>query len=480
MKAKITVHPRFTIGEIDPKLYGSFVEHLGRCVYGGIYEPTHPTADEEGFRGDVLELVKKLGVPIVRYPGGNFVSNYHWEDGIGPKDKRPVRPDLAWRSIETNQVGIDEFQSWAKKADTEVMMAVNLGNRGVEDALNCLEYCNLDTDTTYAALRRQNGFEKPFDIKYWCLGNEMDGPWQTGYKSAEDYGRLAHEVGKQMKLMDPSVKLIACGSSNSRMATFIDWERAVLTAAYNEIDYISLHSYYAKVTNSGNYLASCLDMDRFIKAVGAVCDSVKAKKKSKKDILLSFDEWNVWYSHPSDTKHEWAEAPALLENVYNFEDALEVGMLLMTLQNNCDRVKMACMAQLVNVIAPIMTENGGKAWAQTIFYPYYYASLYGRGTTLRTVIDCPTYETDLFGQVPYLEASVIDGEQGRVVFAVNRSLDEEMELELDGTVFEHIELYHDELTAVNDKDNSRVTPTVREVGEKVILKPHSWNMIRLK
>jgi alpha-N-arabinofuranosidase len=212
--------------------------------------------------------------------------------------------------------------------------------------------------------------------------------------------------------------------------------------------------------------------------VGAVCDTVKVKKKSKKDILLSFDEWNVWYNHPEDTKHEWAEAPALLENVYTFEDALEVGMLLMTLQNNCDRVKMACIAQLVNVIAPIMTQTGGKAWAQTIFYPFFYASKYGRGTTLQTRIDCPTYPTAEFGEVPYLETSVIQTEDGLVVFAVNRSLDEELELEIEGKPIEHIELHHDDLKAVNDADNARVTPVSREIGEKIILKPHSWNMIR--
>lgn len=481
MKARIYTHPQFTIGQIDPKLYGSFIEHLGRAVYGGIYEPTHPTADEDGFRQDVLELVKQLDTPICRYPGGNFVSNYHWEDGIGPKETRPRRLDLAWRSIESNQVGIDEFQAWAKKADTEVMMAVNLGNRGVEDALNCLEYCNLDTDTKYAALRRKHGFDQPFGIRYWCLGNEMDGPWQTGYKSAEDYGRLAHETGKQMKLMDPDIKLIACGSSGPGMPTFIDWERTVLERAYNEIDDLSLHSYYKNADgNPLTYFATCRRMDAFIKTVGAVCDTIKAKKKSKKDILLSFDEWNVWYSHPEDTQHEWAQAPALLENVYTFEDALEVGMLLMTLQNNCDRVKMACIAQLVNVIAPIMTQTGGKAWAQTIFYPFFYASKYGRGTALQTRIDCPTYSTAEFGEVPFLETSVIQTENGLVVFAVNRSLDEELELEIEGKPIEHIELYHDDLKAVNDADNARVTPAAREIGKKIILKPHSWNMIRFE
>ena len=490
MKAKITANKNFKIGEIDQRIYGSFIEHIGRAVYNGIYEPSHPTADEMGFRGDVLELVKKLNVPIVRYPGGNFVSGYNWEDGTGDKEKRPKKQDLAWFSIETNQVGIDEFQEWAKRANTEVMMAVNLGTRGVEDAKNCIEYCNAETDTYYANLRRKNGFEKPFGIKVWCLGNEMDGRWQICAKTPEEYARLATETAKVMKWVDPSIELVACGSSGYFQKTFGEWEMTVLDHAYDYVDYISLHSYYNNhENNTPNFLARAEVMDSFIKGTAAICDAIKAKKHSSKTVNLSFDEWNVWNSIGSNhVKEKWVSAPAILEDKYNFEDALLVGCLLMTLQNNCDRVKMACLAQLVNVIAPIMTENGGSSWIQTIFYPFMYGSLYGRGSTLRTIVESDTYRSSANWVIPYLYTSVIDNAEARelTVFAANRSLEEDMELDLclenfgDFKIIEQIELYSDDLKAFNDKDNARVAPTSVALGDTVTLKKHSWNMIRIK
>ena len=380
MKAQIIINKNFAIGEIDKRIYGSFLEHVGRAVYHGIYEPSHATADDMGFRRDVLELIREIDVPIVRYPGGNFVSGYHWEDGIGDKSKRPQKQDIAWFTVETNEMGLDEFQEWAKRANTEVMMAVNLGTRGAEDAKNCIEYCNAETDTYYANLRRANGFEKPFGIKVWCLGNEMDGRWQIGTKTAEEYARLATETAKIMKWVDPGIELVASGSSNCGMPTFVDWERTVLEHAYDYVDYISLHNYYGNRANDfPNFMAKAEEMDRYIKSAAAICDAVKAKKRSKKTVNISFDEWNVWYRTMGQAVEKWQKAPHFLEEVYNFEDALLVGCMLMTLQNNCDRVKMACLAQLVNVIAPIMTENDGAVWVQTIFYPYLYASRYGRG-----------------------------------------------------------------------------------------------------
>ena len=492
MKAKITANKKFIIGNIDNRIYGSFIEHLGRAVYGGIYEPSHPTADDQGFRKDVINLVKKLNVPIVRYPGGNFVSGYNWEDGTGDKSKRPKRMDLAWMATETNEVGIDEFQEWAKRSGSEVMMAVNLGTRGADEARNCVEYCNLSTDTYYANMRRANGFEAPFGIKVWCLGNEMDGSWQIGQKTAEEYGRLAAETAKVMKWVDPSIELVVCGSSGLGMRTFGEWELTVLDHTYDYVDYISLHTYYGNGDdNTPKFLACSEKMDEFIKSTAALCDAVKAKKKTKKTINLSFDEWNVWFhSNEQDKDYKrWAVAPPRLEDVYNLEDALLVGCMLMTLQNNCDRVKMACMAQLVNVIAPIMTENGGKAWAQTIFYPFMYASAYGRGATLRTVTESDCYNLD-GDRVPYLSSSVIYNAQAGelIVYAVNRSLDEDMELEtkLEGfegcTLVEHTELYSDDLKATNDKECERVSPAVVEInnGAGLILKKHSWNMLRYK
>ena len=490
MRGRIIANKRFTVGEIDRRIYGSFIEHLGRAVYGGIYEPTHPTADDAGFRTDVIELVKKLNVPIVRYPGGNFVSGYNWEDGTGDRAKRPRRMELAWSAIETNEVGIDEFQEWARRASSEVMMAVNLGTRGADEARNCIEYCNSTTDTYYANMRRQNGFEKPFGIKVWCLGNEMDGPWQMGQKSADEYGKLALEAAKMMKWVDPSIELVVCGSSNANMKTFGEWEMTVLDHTYEKVDYISLHSYYSNGANDTPKFLSCAErMDDFIKGTAAICDAVKAKKKSKKTVNLSFDEWNIWFhSNEQDKQLEkWTVAPAQLEDVYNFEDALLVGCLLMTLQNNCDRVKMACLAQLINVIAPIMTENGGKAWAQTIFYPFMYASAYGNGTTLQAIKECDSYTVD-GEEIPYIASSVIYNSEADevVVYVANRSLTEEMELDVQLEGFEnyklkeHVTLYSDDLKATNDKDCERVAPAYISVSENgnVTLKKHSWNMLR--
>ena len=491
MKAKLFADRHFPIGEVDRRLFGSFLEHLGRAVYGGIYEPEHPAADEMGFRRDVLEMVKKLGVPVVRYPGGNFVSGYCWEDGTGPREQRPRRMELAWSTVETNQVGIDEFQQWAKLAGADVMMAVNLGTRGVEEAKNLLEYCNFPGGTKYSEQRRANGFAEPFGIKYWCLGNEMDGPWQIGHKTAREYARLAAETGRVMKMMDPSVELVVCGSSNSGMPTFVDWEETVLNETYDIADYISLHSYYGNPEgDSRTFLACSRDMDKFITTVAAVCDVVKQRKRSDKTMMLSFDEWNVWYhsAEQDKTLPKWVHAPHQLEDVYDFQDALLVGSMLITLLRHADRVKMACLAQLVNVIAPIMTENGGRCWAQTIFYPFMDASRYGgRGTSLRTAVECDTYDAGQYGQTPYLEAIALADEESRsiTVFAVNRSLEEEMELSVSVTgygdlhLLSHTLLHCDDLKAVNTADSpDTVQPRELPVEDTVVLPPQSWNVLR--
>ena len=490
MKAEVIIHKDFVIDKIDPRIYGSFIEHLGRAVYGGIYEPTHETADEEGFRGDVLALVKKLGVPIVRYPGGNFVSGYRWEDGTGDKAKRPRRMELAWEAIETNEVGIDEFQSWAKKADSEVMMAVNLGTRGMEDAQALVEYCNGDQGTVYSEMRRKNGFEKPFGIKTWCLGNEMDGHWQMGRKTAEEYGKAAAETAKLMKLTDPSIELVLCGSSNYNIPTFGSWEMTSLDLAYDYVDYISLHQYYHNIRDKyEDFVGRSVHLGAFIQSVAAICDAIKAKKHARKTVNLSLDEWNVWYHSNGDTYEKWVTGAKRLEDVYNFEDALLVGCMLMTMQNHCDRVKMACMAQLVNVIAPIMTRNGGAAWVQTTFYPYLFASRYGRGEALQVIARSDSYTTSDKFTVPYLETSVIHDKKAKTVtvFAVNRSKDEDMALSLkpggfeNAVLTEHIELYHDDLKAVNTETDEKVSPKRRALPEndrEVLLKKHSWNMLR--
>lgn len=489
MKAKITIDKNKTISKIDDRLYGSFIEHLGRAVYGGIYEPSHKTADDMGFRGDVMEMIKELNIPIVRYPGGNFVSGYNWEDGTGDKSKRPKKMELAWQSIETNEVGIDEFQEWAKRAGSEIMMAVNLGTRGADDARNLVEYCNSDTDTYYAEMRRKNGFEKPFGIRTWCLGNEMDGDWQICHKTAYEYGRIACETAKLMKWIDPSIELVACGSANINMPTFGEWERTVLRECYDHVDYISLHNYYGNPNDdTAAYLASAVDMDSFIKQVAAICDEIKAEKNSDKTVNLSFDEWNIWFHSSEQDKQipKWQVAPPLLEDIYNLEDAVVLGNLLITLINNSDRVKIACLAQLVNVIAPIMTETGGRIWAQTIFYPFMYTSRHGRGTALDASCECGSYSAGGKENIPYIDSAAVISEEGEelAVFAVNRSLDESCTVDFSLSGYDnyrpsmHIALEGDDLKAVNTADEpNNVTPAEKEIAECITLSPHSWNMI---
>ena len=497
MKAKITLHNEFSIGETDKRLFGSFIEHLGRAVYSGIYEPDHPLADASGFRDDVAELVKELDVSVIRYPGGNFVSGYNWEDGVGPAEHRPMRLDLAWGTKESNRIGTNEFAAWARKVNAELMMAVNLGTRDARAAGNLVEYCNFSGRSFYSDLRRSHGVKDPHGIKLWCLGNEMDGPWQICRRTADEYGRAAAEAAKIMKWTDPSIELAACGSSFFKMLTFGDWETTVLDHVYDHADYISLHTYFSNRENDiPNFLGRSLEMDRFIKTVAGICDLMKAKKNSKKGINLSFDEWNVWYhSNEADTKIEkWIEAPPLLEDIYTMADALAVGCMLITLLKNADRVKIACLAQLVNVIAPIMTEKGGGAWRQTIFYPFMDASCFGRGTVLRCPITVDTYNSKDFGDVPFLDAvGVHNREQDAVtIFAVNRNLEEAIELDARIAGFgnrglaerglaEHRVLCNSDLNACNSAAQEKVQPVLQTCGklDEIILPPASWNVIRL-
>ncbi|TYP70728.1 alpha-N-arabinofuranosidase [Paenibacillus methanolicus] len=498
IKATMIVDKDFKIGEVDKRIYGSFVEHLGRAVYGGIYEKDHSTADPQGFRGDVLELVKGLDVPIVRYPGGNFVSGYNWEDGVGPVEQRPSRLELAWRTIEPNWVGLNEFMDWCKKANTEAMMAVNLGTRGPAEARDLIEYANHPSGTLFSDLRRKHGYEQPHAIKTWCLGNEMDGPWQIGAKTAVEYGRIANETAKVMRWVDPTIELVACGSSSLHMPSFPEWEATVLDLTYDNVDFISLHQYYGNPSNdSANFLALSLGMDSFINTVISTADYVQAKKRSKKKINLSFDEWNVWFhSNEADRKLDpWQIAPPQLEDIYNHEDALVVGCMLISLLKRADRVKMACIAQLVNVIAPIMTANGGAAWKQTIYYPYMHASLFGRGTALVPLIQSPKYDAKDYTDVPYLESVAVHNEEkGEVtIFAVNRNLEESLGLEVDlrsfggCTLIEHIVLENDDLKAANtleapDRVKPHTNGNARVDGSKIeaSLSKASWNVVRVK
>jgi alpha-N-arabinofuranosidase len=494
--AQLTIDPAFRVAEVDPRLYGSFVEHLGRCVYDGIYEPGHPSADANGFRSDVKDLVRELGTPILRYPGGNFVSGYDWEDSVGPRAERPTRLELAWRSLESNQVGVDEFVPWARDVGAETMMAINLGTRGVDAARNIVEYCNHPSGTKWSDLRRSNGTEAPHDIKLWCLGNEMDGPWQIGHKTATEYGRLALESGRAMRLVDPSIELVACGSSHPQMPTFGAWEATVLEETYEVADYVSLHSYYEQHGDDrASFLASGVQMDRFIDAVVATCDHVRAAGRHKKRINLSFDEWNVWFQseHAAAPQRDWAEAPPLIEDTYSVTDAVVVGSLLMSLLRRADRVKIGCLAQLVNVIAPIKTEPGGPAWRQASFHPFALTSQYARGSVLRVEPASPVHETSMHGEVPLVDAvAVLPDEGGTVVLlAVNRDESQELVLDVDlrampgVSIGRHLALWDADPAAVNSSAQpDRVRPRARDDVKvldghvEIVLPPMSWNIVR--
>jgi len=497
LKAHLILDGDFVVGDVDPRLFGGFAEHLGRCIYGGLYEPGHPKADGEGFRTDVLELVRELNMPVMRYPGGNFVSGYNWEDGVGPRHERPRRLDLAWKTAETNQFGTNEFILWCRKAGAEPMMTVNLGTRGPGAARDLVEYCNHPDGSAWSDLRKAHGHTEPHAIKLWCLGNEMDGPWQMGQKTATEYGRLAREAAKLMKWTDPSIELVACGSSHRGMATFGAWEAEVLEQTFDQVDYMSIHTYYGNSDDdTPGYLAKPMLMSDFIDEIAAACDYVAAKRRSARRIMLSFDEWNVWFHSRGTEKKipDWSVAPPLLEDPYNMEDALVVGEMLMTLLNHCDRVRIGCLAQVVNVIAPIMTEPRGRAWRQTIFYPFAHASKFGRGTVLRQVVDVPCYDTKQRQDVPYLaSACVHDRPAGRLtLFAVNRSLDQRMELDVDLRAFpdlavdQWITMGHDDLKAVNTAAHSdAVVPATGDTASvtgnrlRAVLAPASWNVIRL-
>ena len=497
-KAKLTLDRSYQIARIDPRLYGSFVEHLGRAVYGGLYEPGHPLADEAGLRTDVLELVKKLGVSTVRYPGGNFVSGFNWEDSVGPD--RPKRLDLAWFTTETNEFGLHEFCDWCKKAGVEPMYATNLGTRGPEAARDVVEYANHPGGSKFSDMRIANGAKDPLNIKLWCLGNEMDGPWQMGHKTAYEYGRTANEAANLMKWVDPTIELVACGSSSEGMPTFGDWELTMLDECYENVDYVSLHRYFGNPSNdTPGFLAGTMNIESFIHTVVAICDAVKGKKRSQKTLNLSFDEWNVWYHSSGQDKEvwkrdKWGRALPLLEDIYNFEDALLCGAILITFLRHADRVKIACLAQLVNVIAPIMTRNGGGAWAQTTYWPFLHVAKYARGTALNAIVESPKYDCKEFTDVPYIESTATLEDDGSVtVFAVNRDADEDTVLDIDLHAFgdlriaEHILLHHDDVKAVNTEaapDN--VVPVAGPGGvidgEKatVRLPALSWNVIRFE
>ena len=470
---QVDIDSRRRLPSLDRNLFGSFLEHLGRAIYEGIYDPNSPLSDSHGFRKDVLAEIQKLQVPIIRYPGGNFVSGYHWLDGVGPKQDRPKVLDKAWNTLDTNQFGTNEFLLWCKAAGAQPLLGLNLGTGTPESAAALVEYCNLDKGTKWSDLRRMHGIADPHKVTHWCLGNEMDGPWQIGHMSAAEYGEKAADASRQMRYVDPSLKLIACGSSGPTMPSYLEWDREVLEQCYDYVDAISLHRYFDNTSETGGdtarFLALNLSMERQIAEVAAVCDYVRGRKRSPKKLWLSFDEWNVWYRARGGSAMDGdrKETPHLLEEVYNLEDALLVGGLINSLLRNSGRVRLGCLAQLVNVIAPIMT-NAHGLYRQTIYHPYNWALQYARGAALDVLVEPgPSYEVPGFGQVPYVDvAGTINPDDGAVsLFVLNRDLSKSHQLELNWEaqagrrlLFSSV-LTGTDLKAVNGFDKpDRVTP----------------------
>jgi alpha-N-arabinofuranosidase len=495
---RVYLDARRTIAPISPNLFGSFLEHLGRAIYEGIYDPGNKLSDSNGFRKDLMDEIRQLGVPIIRYPGGNFVSGYNWLDGVGPKEDRPRVLDKAWNSLNTNQFGTNEFMTWCKAVGTKPLMGLNLGTGTPEQAAALVEYCNVAQGTKWSDLRRKHGYADPHKVENWCLGNEMDGPWQIGHITATEYGLKAQDAARQMHYVDPSLKLIACGSSGPFMPTYLEWDREVLEQCYDYIDGLSLHRYFGNTPedtggDSAKFLAMNLTMDKQIAETLAVCDLVRGHKRSPKQLWLSFDEWNVWYRERNGDAvngHEH-EAPHLLEEIYNLEDALLVGGLVNTLLRNSDRVKLACLAQLINVIAPIMT-NANGLFQQTIYYPYSWALHYAHGSVINLLVQSPTYEVSGMGQVPYLDAVATLSEDGKTsLFVLNRDLAKPHTVELNwqdkspGQVLTSLVLTGDDLKASNSFDapqrvvpQTMAKPATNNGRTKFEVPPRSYTIIQ--
>jgi alpha-N-arabinofuranosidase len=424
----VVVDREQVIGKIDRRLFGSFVEHLGRCVYGGIYDPGNSLSDADGFREDVAGLIRELGVTTVRYPGGNFVSGYRWEDGVGPRESRPSRLNLAWHQTDPNSFGLHEFIDWSRKLGVEPMLAVNLGTRGIQEALDLLEYSNHPGGTTLSDRRIANGAANPFDVRMWCLGNEPDGPWQLGRKTAVEYGRLAAETARGMRQFDSKLQLVVAGQTAPWLPSSADWDRIVLEETVELADYVAVHIYVEEVERDiQTFLASGVELDGEIERAIAAADAAAAKRGIDRKVAVSVDEWGIWRDRDPNpaTPRDWPLERRMGESVYTAGDAVATGALIVSLVNHADRVTCACQSLLVNAGAPIRAEADG-VWRSSVYHPFRLASRHARGTALRATVEAPAIETRKYGTVPAIDAAAtLDEDAGELVlFLVNRSASE--------------------------------------------------------
>jgi alpha-N-arabinofuranosidase len=487
-RARIKIDTERVISDIDPKIYGNFLEHLGRCIDGGVFEEASSLSDSHGFRKDVLDAARKLNVTILRWPGGNFSSNYHWKDGIGPRDSRPSRLEMAWGTVESNRFGTHDFLQYTEMLGAEPYICANLGTGTWEEAQQWVEYCNSSEDTAMTRLRKQNGRKDPWKVKYWGLGNEMDGPWQMGHRSADDYGKFALEAAKLMKWTDPDVKLIAAGSSNyGSESDWTGWNRTVLQYLRRHADYLSLHLYVGNRDNNfSEFMASSLDLDDRIKTAEGIIRAALTSEPRTRRIYIAFDEWNVWYRARGSKER----GRRILEEHYNLEDALVVATFLNSFVNNSHIVKIANMAQLVNVIAPIFTNEKGL-FLQTIYHPLQLFANNSKGKALDLFVDGPKYTSKRFGDVPYLDTSAAYDKGTLVLNVVNRHESQAIEAEFEaedkqfsGSV-QISEVNGPDIKAENDFGSAKVNTVQRSAaaeGRKFTYSfpPHSYTMLKAK
>ena len=494
-QARIKIDTDRVIGEVHPHLFGNFAEHLGRCIYGGLYEENSPLSDAQGYRKDVIKAIQGLGVSILRWPGGNFVSGYNWKDGIGPKAQRPVRPEGAWGSLEPNRFGTDEFLQYSELAGVEPYVCINAGLGTIQDARDWVEYTNEKRDTYWAQQRRKNGRDKPYNVKYWGLGNEIDGPWQLGHKNAEDYCKFALEAAKAMRRVDDSIKLIASGSSNFRPGyDWVGWNRTVLDQLKNDIDYISLHTYIGNAQNDlERFLAEGQNVESRIEIVKGQILAAQATMAKPRPIFIAYDEWNVWYRARGGSEH--ATGATRLEEIYNFEDALAMGMFFNAFIRHADVVKMANLAQIVNVIAPIFTNEKGL-FLQPIYFPI---AEYGKqrgNSALDVWVSGPTYRVGERAPIGYLDVSATHDKKSGYVYlnVLNRSKDANITASLEnasgrpGAQASVWEMNYPDLKANHTfGDDQKVRPATRTVtlqqengGFRYQFPAHSLTILRLK
>jgi alpha-N-arabinofuranosidase len=493
--AHIRVDTNRVIGEVNPRIFGNFAEHLGRCIYGGIFEEGSPLSDADGYRKDVMEAVKPLGVSLLRWPGGNFASGYNWTDGVGPRDQRPTRPDHAWGALETNRFGTDEFLKYCERVGAEPYLCINAGLGTVEQARQWVEYCNESRPTYWAKERAKNGHEKPWNVKIWGLGNEIDGPWQLGHKSPEDYAKFALTAAVAMKREDDSIKLIASGSSNFRAGyDWIGWNRTVLDNLKDEMDYISLHTYIGNPENNfEQFMGESQDLDEHIAIVQGQIRAAQNAQTKPHPIYIAFDEWNTWYRARSGTT-EFEIAKTGLEEHYNYEDALVTGMFLNSFFRHADVVKIANLAQLVNVIAPIFTNKQGL-FLQTIYFPLAEYGKQRNNASLDVQVTSPTYRIGNRAPLNYLDVSSTYNAASHTVYlnVLNRSEKNDISARIDnvaGQIAGQIavwEMNNSDLKAVNDFGSEKVKPATRNVtlslannGFTYAFPKHSLTILQLK